>query len=542
MSKFITLPYFQLPRHLWPLYLRRIHQLGYKGVFSPVPWGFHQPAPQRLDLDGHSLARRDVVSFAELCLGLNLSLRLDVTPGAPRSAGLLFNGLPAWLFRQHPDTQARNADNQPIYALTLEHPTTRQHLERWFQELGQALHHLSQKDLSLQLNLSSLPANHSEHVAKVQWPIWLRKRFAEGGIAALNAAYNTTYRRVSEVPLNAAIDAPAFQQDVAEFTAHLTSNTQDTLLDWLEGQALTLSEAIEWPPQAVQLTDSPADISQSLYQHLDAPLQNDGQAGATFAQFQQDRPDLAPNLEADESEASLRYQLGRNGQLEPISLNSPNPTEVDLDFTLPTESDPLPESLAIYLKTQLKSRQQALNHAESLLNTLLTALEPPTSKPEATSAGSTSPQSLPYSIHEARQGISEASLALQRAAASVGMLEDVFSTALNKPAPGQSASGENSPSALLTINPLELQAVRRKAAQALESLTVKLSVSSSLSVSDYQTAHQSLTQAATTATAPLNEALLWLREQLISGQISRPNWTVHHTLEIILHTLRSVNA
>ena len=43
------------------------------------------------------------------------------------------------------------------------------------------------------LNLKQLPTDHNDHLSKVQWPVWLRKRYVEGGIDPDEAERLTRY-------------------------------------------------------------------------------------------------------------------------------------------------------------------------------------------------------------------------------------------------------------------------------------------------------------------------------------------------------------
>ncbi|RME46185.1 MAG: hypothetical protein D6796_09345, partial [Caldilineae bacterium] len=198
----LALHYFRIPRPAWELLLVRLRQLGVQTVYTPLPWGFHEFADGKFDLTGQTTPRRDVVGFVETCTAMGLQVVLDLTP-AP-GADLLHGGLPGWLLHRHPEIQARNRQGDPLPAPTLEHPTFLKFVERWYGQVGQAFDATPAPGAPVQAQLSAIAPtpNYSEHVARVQWPIWLRKRYAEGGVEALNAAYAppTPFRSVADVP------------------------------------------------------------------------------------------------------------------------------------------------------------------------------------------------------------------------------------------------------------------------------------------------------------------------------------------------------
>jgi len=118
----IALHYFRLPRHTWELMLTRMRQLGADAIFTPVPWGFHEIDDNQFDLKGITLPRRDVIGFVEICAAMDFPVILNLLPDP--TTGLLFNGFPAWLWRKHPEIQAKDQQGRRLSALTLRHPIT----------------------------------------------------------------------------------------------------------------------------------------------------------------------------------------------------------------------------------------------------------------------------------------------------------------------------------------------------------------------------------------------------------------------------------
>lgn len=526
-----ALHYFRLAPHAWPYYLRRVHQLGASMVYTPVPWGWHAWGPSETDLRGSTHPRRNLLGFVALTEAVGLQLRLDLTPVAAAEAQLLHNGLPTWLMTDHSDLLPRDADGRLQAALSPEHPTARQLVERWYQTLGPQL---NASHFSVQVDLRQMPlAGQTEHVARVQWPIWLRKQFAEGGIDALNARYGSTYRRVSEVPFDAPLAAPAFAADKAEFIDQLNGYIQDTYLDMLEAQGFQPQAPLDTPPHAVQVPFDSPEVGTGLDFSINAPIQVDGRPGPGFTELLTARawPDQLP-LSAEET----TYQLYLDGRLVPAEAAAAD-AKLDLRFSLAAPDATLPEQLQRHLQGLATTRLAALTTAAETLAALAELLTP----------GETSPtlpkvQAAADSLSLAQQGLDEATVALQRAAASIGQLEDAFAIALRKPI---SPPTDPESAALLqtAIDPAELLPIQPTIAEASNRLkTAPPLPAIPLTANQYQDFEQSGRQLAHDVNAMLVSSLSWLRECLHLGQVSRPAWYVHHRLEAAMRSLQTIDS
>ncbi|MFQ5612065.1 MAG: beta-galactosidase [Anaerolineae bacterium] len=209
------LQYFRLPRERWELMLARLRQMGANAVSTSLCWGFHEPAGGQFDLTGATDPRRDGVGFVKLCRAMGLRVLLNVGPFI--DAGTLGGGIPAWLLRR-PEIHALRPDGSPWLhppsgqpRCTFEHPLFLKHIRRWFEQVTEALAGQQWPDgpiVALQVDATPpwtepvdvhFPADYNEHVARVQWPIWLRRHY--DGVEELNAAYGAGYRTVSQVEL-----------------------------------------------------------------------------------------------------------------------------------------------------------------------------------------------------------------------------------------------------------------------------------------------------------------------------------------------------
>jgi hypothetical protein len=535
-----------------------MRQLGANTVYTPVPWGFHEFAESKLDLTGLTNSRRDVVGFVNLGVAMNFQVVLDLAPVPLTEANLLNGGFPAWLLDKHPEIRAKNQAGEPLSGPTLAHPTCLKFVERWFKEFSRALADQQQSDgqVQVQINLRSLALDYSDHVAKVQWPIWLRKRYAEEGVENLNAAYNppTPYQSVSQVDLTNPPQTPGFEQDAQEFINHLRAHASQAYTTILEAQGWAVAEPIDPPAHGAQIDPDPADISTSLRWSMDAPVRVDGSFQHSFwltkeknlralqrslpeqIQILYTLPTGRVSFKIDPSVSC--YRLLINGKVEAVSSKSANGTaklvyvtvdeagETDFYFTLPTPETPLVDYLGDYLASLLAGQTQALNHSLASLKRLLEAMQPASTSPTGPSTGPV--------LSDAQAALAEANLALYKAAASIGALEEVFATALDKPQQVEMRLP------LLAVDASTLGQVRETCQTAMSILAQAAEpdkLAPPFTVKQYKTAYTNITEAAAGAIEVLDDVLLWLRENIAGGKLSLAAWTVHAHIESILRSL-----
>ena len=226
--------YFRLPRERWELLLTRLRQMGANGLMVAVPWGFHELEPGRIDLAGHTNSRRDLVGLLHLATALDLPCLLNFGPALQR--GLLNDGLPLWLA----------AGDTALLAAA----------KRWYTALSQTLtpeQWPAGPIVAVQIDdaaTTGLTPALSSELTEVKWPIWLRKHYP--GIQALNAAYDSDYRTVSQVPFPEtwAAGSSPLERDARRFLEEEKVDLKTSLTDILsaEGWQVPVYSTLTEPP------------------------------------------------------------------------------------------------------------------------------------------------------------------------------------------------------------------------------------------------------------------------------------------------------
>lgn len=129
--------YFRVPRRLWRDRLHQMRDVGLNGVSIYVPWNWHQPTSDVLDVTGETLPERDLVGCLDdiVAAGLTCIFR----PGPFITAEWRGGGLPDWLLDEHPSILGRDASGEPTGApgdypvVTYAHPEYMAASRAWMQ-------------------------------------------------------------------------------------------------------------------------------------------------------------------------------------------------------------------------------------------------------------------------------------------------------------------------------------------------------------------------------------------------------------------------
>ena len=294
--------------------LTRLAQLGINTLIAPVPWGFHEFEKGTIDLTGATASRRNLVGLIELCTAVDFRCLLQLGP-YHQQVGILSHGLPAWL--------PKNASSREA-ALSAG-------LTDWYQTLSKALvdHQWPAGPIiALQVDTTATDQQpkYETELTEVKWPIWLRKRYR--GIEALNAAYDTAYRSVSEVefPPQQNLEGTAVEKDARLFLQEVQDDEDEDLnhrlvkMGWQvplletepvgpEDSMRPAEESSDFQPfdpdgsilvfsEPIQVDPDPTDIGAGAVWAAGAPVRTDGSLRKSFWRH---RHALWPQTPADDA-------------------------------------------------------------------------------------------------------------------------------------------------------------------------------------------------------------------------------------------------
>lgn len=213
--------YFRVPAAHWRQRLDKVAEAGLSAVSIYVPWNWHQPRPDTLDLTGTTGPEKNLIGALDTiaAAGLDCILR----PGPFITAEWRGGGLPAWLWEQHPEILALRADASPTGidpypAITYAAPAYRAACRQWFADVLPAVRgHGADRGgpiINIQLDdepsywlrmLEAQPALidynpvliAAEGDAPSAYGRWLLDKYGE--LAAVDAAHQTTSKTATDL-------------------------------------------------------------------------------------------------------------------------------------------------------------------------------------------------------------------------------------------------------------------------------------------------------------------------------------------------------
>lgn len=593
----LELHYYRVPRERWELMLTRVRQMGADAVSTVVPWTWHEPQDGVFDLTGITHPARDVTDFLDTCLAMGFRVVLGVRPYV--GAGLLGGGVPGWLLGEHPEIRALGPDAQPRHDPTTasprpsaEHPIYLKFVERWYQELSNVLaswqwpdgpivalrvDHPGPDDLESLTDETPAHWDYNPHVVEVQWPIWLRQHYA--GIEALNAAWQTNYHSVSEVPFPGqpvALDPYPAPEEAARFMAYAADHATETYARLLGDMGWTVPIATDPKlraggvelAHACQVDPGPPQLGANVRWAMDAPLRTDGYprrkfwevktsvlgaeqgverfAGGTLVTGAESQRVKLPRPAGDYAvyrllldgsllDASSRRR-GDTLYLDYVAVDEAGITDMCLILNNP--SAPLSGFVSEYLVSLLMGKASTLKRGALMSQALAEAFSGPT--PPSISDDTTRSSSQDFQVAE--RSLAEAQRAARRAATSIGRLERLASD----------IRGEipSSVPILLDLSALSardrerLVQVRDACAQiaiglreTAHSITVVCQDNEALTVQAYRGAFEEARAAAREGEATLADSLGRLRADLSAGVLSPTAWAIQDWLTRTLQGL-----
>lgn len=123
--------YFRTPAEAWAQRLSLLQEAGFNTVACYIPWLWHQPEPDMIDLTGKSHPLRDLAGFLDLAAAMGLMI--IARPGPYIMAETINEGVPPWVFEQYPQTAFISQDGKTQNIASYLHPEFLACAERWFE-------------------------------------------------------------------------------------------------------------------------------------------------------------------------------------------------------------------------------------------------------------------------------------------------------------------------------------------------------------------------------------------------------------------------
>lgn len=129
--------YFRTPADQWAQRLGLLKAAGFNAVASYIPWLWHQPQPDLSDLDGQTHPLRNLAGFLDLAA--EMGLFIIARPGPYIMAETINEGIPPWVFSQHPQVAFLAQDGKAHNVVSYLHADFLKCVEQWYRAVFQVL-------------------------------------------------------------------------------------------------------------------------------------------------------------------------------------------------------------------------------------------------------------------------------------------------------------------------------------------------------------------------------------------------------------------
>lgn len=129
--------YFRTPVDQWEHRLELLRTAGFNTVAAYIPWLWHQPQPEISDLDGHTHPMRNLAGFLDLAT--DMGFFIIPRPGPYIMAETINEGIPPWVFSQHPQAAFIAQDGTLQNIASYLQPDFLNCVEGWFQAVFEVL-------------------------------------------------------------------------------------------------------------------------------------------------------------------------------------------------------------------------------------------------------------------------------------------------------------------------------------------------------------------------------------------------------------------
>lgn len=129
--------YFRTPPDQWEHRLNLLKQAGFNAVATYIPWLWHQPDPEWMDLDGRTHPMRNLQGFLDLAASMDLWI--IPRPGPYIMAETINEGIPSWVFVRSPQVALIGQDGKPQNIVSYLHPDFLSHVQNWYRAIFEVL-------------------------------------------------------------------------------------------------------------------------------------------------------------------------------------------------------------------------------------------------------------------------------------------------------------------------------------------------------------------------------------------------------------------
>lgn len=129
--------YFRTPADQWEHRLRLLTQAGFNAVACYIPWLWHQPQPEMIDLSGTTHPMRDLTGFLDLAQ--RMGLYIIARPGPYIMAETINEGIPPWVFERYPQIALINQRGETENVASYLHPDFLHCAAEWYRAVFAAL-------------------------------------------------------------------------------------------------------------------------------------------------------------------------------------------------------------------------------------------------------------------------------------------------------------------------------------------------------------------------------------------------------------------
>ena len=129
--------YFRAPVDQWAHRLGLLKQAGFNAVAAYIPWLWHQPQPDVSDVDGHTHPLRNLAGFLDLAT--EMGFLIIARPGPYIMAETINEGIPPWVFSQHPQASFVGQDGKTQNVASYLQPDFLRCVEGWYQAVFEVL-------------------------------------------------------------------------------------------------------------------------------------------------------------------------------------------------------------------------------------------------------------------------------------------------------------------------------------------------------------------------------------------------------------------